>query len=74
RDDASKRLTISGYHDATGDADKNMELAKARAQAVQQALEASGVSADRIDLRKPQTTTGGANEQEARRVEVRFGG
>jgi K(+)-stimulated pyrophosphate-energized sodium pump len=64
------KAAISGYHDLTGDPAKNAELAKQRAQAVAKALADAGVAADRIDLRKPQATSGGANADEARRVEV----
>ncbi len=65
-----KTAVISGYHDATGDAAQNAELAKNRAQAVQAALEALGVPADKIDLKKPESTTGDGSNAEARRVEV----
>ncbi|WP_079415928.1 OmpA family protein [Thiomonas intermedia] len=61
---------ISGYHDATGSAALNAELAKKRALAVRDALVAQGVPADRITLEKPAETTGGASAAEARRVEV----
>jgi K(+)-stimulated pyrophosphate-energized sodium pump len=64
------KAAISGYHDTTGDPARNAELAKKRAQAVAKALTDAGVAADRIDLRKPQATSGGANADEARRVEV----
>ena len=66
------KLLISGFHDATGDAAMNAELAKKRAQAVQQALEAAGVAATQLELDKPAETTGGANEREARRVELKL--
>ncbi|MDO5686186.1 MAG: cytochrome-c oxidase, cbb3-type subunit III [Neisseria sp.] len=65
-----KTVVISGFHDATGDAAQNAELAKQRAQAVQAALEALGVPADKIDLKKPESTTGDGSNAEARRVEV----
>ena len=63
-------VVISGYHDATGSAALNAELAKKRALAVRDALVAQGVPADRITLEKPAETTGGASAAEARRVEV----
>lgn len=63
-------VVISGYHDATGSAALNAELAKKRAMAVRDALVAQGVPADRITLEKPAETTGGASAAEARRVEV----
>jgi outer membrane protein OmpA-like peptidoglycan-associated protein len=68
----SRKVLISGFHDATGDPAKNAELAKERAKAVREALKAGGVAADRIGLRKPETTTGDGNNREARRVEVRL--
>ncbi len=65
-----KVAQISGYHDATGDAAINAELAKRRAQAVQGALKALGVAEDRITLKKPEVTQAGGSDAEARRVEV----
>ena len=64
------KAVISGFHDASGDAAKNAALSKQRAEAVKQALIDAGIAADRIDLRKPQATTGGTDADEARRVEV----
>lgn len=61
---------VSGFHDATGDPAQNAELAKQRAFAVRDLLAKSGVDAGRIDLRKPQETTGSGDDREARRVEV----
>jgi outer membrane protein OmpA-like peptidoglycan-associated protein len=65
-----RRVTISGFHDASGDAAANEELAKQRAFAVRDALVAAGAPADRIDLAKPALMTGGEDPREARRVEV----
>ena len=65
-------VLISGYHDATGNPEHNADLAKRRAQAVRQALEANGVPPERLQLAKPQQTTGGADPREARRVELRL--
>lgn len=65
-----KRAVISGYHDATGSAEANAELAKQRAQAVQAALIALGVAEDRIELNKPEQTQASGSNAEARRVEV----
>jgi outer membrane protein OmpA-like peptidoglycan-associated protein len=64
------RFTVSGFHDASGDAAANAELAKQRALAVRDLLTNAGVAAERIELRKPALTTGGADPREARRVEV----
>lgn len=65
-----KKVVISGFHDATGDAAQNAELAKNRAQAVQAALMTLGVAEDAIELRKPESTEGDGTNAEARRVEV----
>ena len=65
-----KRAVVSGFTDATGDPAKNEELAKARAMAVQGALTAAGVTADKVDLKKPETVTASGSNAEARRVEV----
>lgn len=67
----TRKLVLSGFHDSTGDPAKNAELAKERAKAVRAALQAAGVPAERIALRKPESTTGGGDDKEARRVEVR---
>jgi outer membrane protein OmpA-like peptidoglycan-associated protein len=64
------KLVISGYHDASGDAAANAELAKRRALAVRDMLIAAGVSEQRIELAKPVVTMGGTDDAEARRVEV----
>ncbi|MEG0974175.1 MAG: OmpA family protein [Comamonas sp.] len=65
-----QRAVISGYTDATGDADKNAELAKLRAFAVRDALVVLGVSEDKLDLKKPEAVESTGNNAEARRVEV----
>ncbi len=69
------RASISGFNDPSGDAAKNVELAKQRAQAVEGALLGLGVDKGRIDLIKPSDATlaaqAGANNAELRRVEVR---
>ena len=64
------KLVVSGYHDASGDPAANAELAKRRALAVRDLLVAAGVGAQRIELAKPVVTMGGADDAEARRVEV----
>ena len=61
---------ISSYHDASGDAAANAELAKQRAFAVRDLIVAAGASAATIELTKPTATLGGADPREARRVEV----
>lgn len=65
-----KKALVSGFHDATGDAAKNAELAKLRAFAVRDALVQLGVAADRIELKKPEETTAAGPAAQARRVEV----
>ena len=72
RADGSKNILISGFHDASGDAAQNAELAKKRAMAVRHALEANGVTPDRLVMDKPALTTGGTDPREARRVDVRL--
>ena len=72
RAQAGKVVLISGFHDASGDAAKNAELAKNRALAVRHALEANGVLPDHLVMAKPAVTTGGGDAREARRVELRL--
>lgn len=64
------KLVVSGYHDASGDAAANAELAKQRAFAVRDALIDAGIEPSRIDLAKPAVTLGAGGPEEARRVEV----
>ena len=61
---------ISGYHDPTGDAAHNEELARKRATAVKDAMTAAGVPDSQIEMVKPVVTTGSGDMAEARRVEV----
>lgn len=67
---AGGKLVISGFHDATGNAAQNAELAKQRALAVRDALKAEGVAEGQIELRKPEEVTGNGSDAEARRVEI----
>lgn len=64
-------VLLSGFHDASGDPVKNVELAKQRALAVREALLAGGVAAERIKLRKPESALGSGSAEEGRRVEIR---
>lgn len=64
------KLGISGFHDKTGDPAINRELAKNRALATRTMLVAAGAPADRLVLVRPQETEAGADDREARRVEV----
>ena len=66
---SGRKLRVSGFHDATGDAVKNAELARQRAIAVRDALRAAGVAESQVELTKPEETPAGSNA-EARRVEV----
>ena len=67
---AGKRAVVSGFHDATGSLEQNMELAKKRAQAVQAALIALNVAEDKVELKKPEQMQATGSNAEARRVEV----
>lgn len=66
-----KRALLSGFHDETGTAAVNAEVARKRAVAVRDALIVAGIPAQRVLLRRPAVTLGGADAAEARRVEVR---
>ncbi|HMS80953.1 MAG TPA: OmpA family protein, partial [Burkholderiaceae bacterium] len=63
------KVSISGFHDSTGNPEQNAELAKNRAKIVLDVLTAAGVPGDRVMLQKPQQMDGG-DGREARRVEV----
>ncbi len=65
-----KSAVISGFHDATGDAALNAELAKQRAMAVRDVLKAQGAAEDKLELQKPEQTQATGSNAEARRVEV----
>lgn len=68
---AGQRVQISGFHDSTGNAQINTELAKKRAQAVHKQLVDLGAPASAIDLKKPALAMDAIhNHAEARRVEV----
>ena len=68
----ARTLVLSGFHDATGNAAVNAELAKQRAMAMRDALKTAGIDPARVKLRKPESTTGDGSLQEARRVELRL--
>ena len=67
---SGKKALVSGYHDTTGDAAVNEELAKQRAVAVRIVLVRIGVPEDKVELKKPEVSTGSGDNAEARRVEV----
>ena len=66
------RVLVSGYHDASGDPEKNAELAKQRAMAVGAALKIAGVPEDKLELAKPVQAQADGAPAEARRVEVKL--
>jgi cytochrome c oxidase subunit II len=68
--EAASKVALTGYTDKTGNLDKNLELAKERAKAVREALKAAGIAEDRIEMKKPESVTGAADNKEARRVEI----
>lgn len=67
---AGQRIRISGFHDATGDAALNVELAKRRAVAVRDLLLSLGVDEALLELVKPEHTLANGSNDKARRVEV----
>lgn len=68
---AGAKAVISGFNDPTGDPAKNAELSKSRAQAVQAALAAVGVTSGQTLLEKPAAATDASTSNAAaRRVEV----
>ena len=70
RAQSGRRLVISGFHDATGNAAKNADLARQRAFVVRNALMAAGVAKQKIKINKPEEMAGNVSDAEARRVEI----
>lgn len=70
RSSSDLKLTLSGFHDKTGDPAVNADLARKRALAVRSVLLAAGLEENRIVMSAPAETTGAADDREARRVEV----
>ena len=70
--ESGHKAVISGFHDTTGDAAINEQLAKKRAEMVRDVLTGLGVPADKVELQKPPVTAGSGNDAEARRVEVKL--
>ena len=64
------KAVISGFYDPKGSVARNEQLAKGRAKSTYEALAAAGIDATRIEMRKPADINGGADLDEARRVEV----
>ena len=67
---ADRPVGITGYADQTGEEGQDGELARDRAQAVRDALVDEGVQESRIVMDPPQSVTGSANDDEARRVDI----
>lgn len=67
---AGKFVVLSGFHDETGDAAFNAELAKRRAMAVRASLLMAGAPEDRLVMRRSEVLTGTGSNAQARRVEV----
>jgi outer membrane protein OmpA-like peptidoglycan-associated protein len=70
--ESGRKAVVSGFHDTTGDAAINEQLAKKRAEMVRDVLVGLGVPAAKIDLQRPEVTAGSGNNTEARRVEVKL--
>ena len=67
---AGRTVVIAGFHDATGNASQNAELAKQRALAVRNALMAAGLPESQIELNKPEQIASTGSDAQARRVEI----
>lgn len=67
---SGQRVVISGFHDASGGARSNAELARRRGVEVRDLLLSAGVPARQITLEKSAETTGSGSKAEARRVEI----
>jgi photosynthetic reaction center cytochrome c subunit len=69
---ANTTATISGFHSASGTLATNQELAKQRAFAVRDALQAGGIDPGRVKLEKPVQTEANVAGEDAtsRRVEI----
>ncbi len=70
--ESGHKAVISGFHDTTGDAAINEELAKKRAEMVRDVLVGLGVPAGQGRPAEAAVTAGTGNNAEARRVEVKL--
>ncbi|MBO9649179.1 MAG: OmpA family protein [Variovorax sp.] len=70
--EGGKKALVSGFHDTTGDPALNDELAKKRAQMVRDVLVGLGCPPDKVQMERPEVTTGSGNDAQARRVEVKL--
>jgi outer membrane protein OmpA-like peptidoglycan-associated protein len=66
-----KNVLLSGFHDQSGSAEVNAQVARDRALSVRDALVSAGIPVERVLLRRPAVTLGGGDAAEARRVEIR---
>jgi K(+)-stimulated pyrophosphate-energized sodium pump len=66
----SAMAVVSGFHDPRGNQAANDTLSLNRAKAVRTTLGEMGIPRERVEMAKPQVTTGTGNLAEARRVEV----
>jgi len=66
------KITVSGYHSASGDLAQNQALAKQRAFEVRDAIKAAGIAEDRVVLEKPKSAEANlaGEDPKARRVEL----
>ena len=69
-DNPSTKVSVSGFHDASGSANWNRRLANKRSNRVKQIILDAGIAADRIEVAEPTETLGTGSPEEARRVEV----
>ena len=67
-----RKLVITGFHDATGNAASNEVLATQRANVVRDALRAQGIKDSQIEMKNPELMAGAGGNEQARRVEVRL--
>jgi membrane fusion protein (multidrug efflux system) len=63
-------VEITGYADKTGNRSQNVMLAKERAKTARKALFDQGVKDTQISMKPPANVTGGADDREARRVDI----
>ena len=66
---AGATATISGYVDSTGRAERNVQIAQERAEAVLELLKEAGAPERKLEIRQPDDIVAGRGA-EARRVEV----
>ena len=66
------KITVSGYHSASGDLAQNQALAKQRAFEVRDAIKAAGIAEDHVVLEKPKSAEANlaGEDPKARRVEL----